>query len=252
MKTVQIRNLTLGTGKPALCLPIVGQTQDDICRQAEEITKHPADIIEWRVDWYDELQNITQLNKTAELLREIIGDIPLLFTIRTINEGGKCDLSFDAYRRILLEISKNSCIDAIDTEILISTEKEIKALICALKKNVVVIASSHDFNHTPDSGVITDLLAYMYQCGADICKMAVMPKNTTDVLTLLSATNESTKHLDCPVITMSMGKMGLISRISGETFGSALTFGCVGTPSAPGQINASELDTILTLLHKNL
>lgn len=252
MKTVQIRNLTLGTGKPAICLPIVGRTFDDICGQAEEIKQNPVDIIEWRADRYDELQNITQLNKAADSLRGIIGDIPLLFTIRTSREGGECSMTFDAYRRILLEISRHSGIDAVDVEILTGTEKEVKSLISSLKKNAVVIASNHDFNKTPDVGIITDRLSYMDKCGADICKMAVMPKNSADVLTLLTATNEARNRLNCPIITMSMGKIGLISRISGESFGSALTFGCAGAPSAPGQIDAAELDAILNLLHKNL
>ena len=51
---------------------------------------------------------------------------------------------------------------------------------------------------------------------------------------------------------MSMAGTGLISRISGEAFGSALTFGTAGKASAPGQMDAKELRQVLTLLHENM
>ena len=45
---------------------------------------------------------------------------------------------------------------------------------------------------------------------ADIVKLAVMPQNMEDVLKLLSVTYEfKEENPDTPVITMSMGKMGM-------------------------------------------
>ena len=88
--------------------------------------------------------------------------------------------------------------------------------------------------------------------GADIPKIAVIPQNKKDVLVLLSATEEmATEYADRPIITMSMSGTGLISRLSGEVFGSSCTFGAVGKTSAPGQMNAADLDTILRSIHEN-
>ena len=73
-----------------------------------------------------------------------------------------------------------------------------------------------------------------------------------DVVTLLAATEEmSTKHANRPIITMSMGGLGLVSRLSGETFGSALTFGAAKAASAPGQISVDKLATILEVMHES-
>lgn len=91
----------------------------------------------------------------------------------------------------------------------------------------------------------------MEEAGADIAKIAVMPESTEDVLTLLSATCKAKKELTCPVITMSMAGTGLISRLSGEVFGSCLTFGSAGNISAPGQIDALKLRSVLHILHEN-
>ena len=114
-----------------------------------------------------------------------------------------------------------------------------------------VIASNHDFNTTPPREEIVSRLVKMQEMGADIAKIAVMPQSRRDVITLLSATEEMTsEHARIPVITMSMGKTGVISRICGETFGSAVTFGSAGRSSAPGQLDAEELEKVLSILHK--
>ena len=80
------------------------------------------------------------------------------------------------------------------------------------------------FYETPDREVMKMLLEQMCAGGADVVKLAVMPQNMEDVLKLLSVTNEfKEENPDTPVITMSMGKMGMISRLCGE-FGAAVTF----------------------------
>ena len=90
----------------------------------------------------------------------------------------------------------------------------------------------------------------MQECGADIVKIAVMPQSKKDVLTLLLATEEMVReHAKCPVFTMSMSEVGVVSRICGEAFGSALTFGAVKKASAPGQLGAEELRMVLKILH---
>ena len=66
------------------------------------------------------------------------------------------------------------------------------------------------------------------------------------------ATVKAKEEISGPIITMSMAGTGLISRISGEAFGSALTFGTAGKASAPGQMDAKELRQVLTLLHENM
>ena len=86
---------------------------------------------------------------------------------------------------------------------------------------------------------------------ADIPKIAVMPQNRKDVLTLLAATEEmATNYADRPIITMSMAGTGVISRLCGEVFGSSMTFGAAKKASAPGQMGVNDLSTVLDLLHK--
>ena len=54
--------------------------------------------------------------------------------------------------------------------------------------------------------------------------------------------------MEIPVITMSMGKQGIVSRISGSLTGSALTFATAGEASAPGQIPVEKMREILDII----
>ena len=84
----------------------------------------------------------------------------------------------------------------------------------------------------------------MKALGADLPKYAVMPRTPGDVLALLAATWEASSEIG-PVITMSMGELGKITRAEGGVFGSCLTFGAGLNASAPGQIDAENLRAIL-------
>ena len=104
--------------------------------------------------------------------------------------------------------------------------------------------------NTPDRDVIVGNLCQMQDLGADIVKFAVTPRSERDVLRLLDATLAMKEdHNTTPVITMSMGKLGVISRICGEVFGSAVTFGTAGKASAPGQLPANQLSIYLKSLN---
>jgi 3-dehydroquinate dehydratase-1 len=78
-----------------------------------------------------------------------------------------------------------------------------------------------------------------------------MPASAEDVLRLLLATSLMREHhARIPLMTMSMASLGLISRVAGGTFGSAITFGSGRAASAPGQIPTGELRTVLDILHR--
>ncbi|MCM1467146.1 MAG: type I 3-dehydroquinate dehydratase, partial [Alistipes sp.] len=200
--TITIRNITLGSGRPKICLPIVGRTINDIKDQAAAIMQNPVDIVEWRADLFEHTDRSAATDEAIRSIRGIIGDIPLLYTIRTAKEGGGFTLSFAEYAALLKQAAANPLIDAVDIEILSENTETITNLIASLKQNAAVIASSHDFEQTPDKKEIVSRLQYMETCGADVCKMAVMPRCVEDVLTLLSATDEAYRSMNKPIVTM--------------------------------------------------
>ncbi|GAF40645.1 (3-dehydroquinate dehydratase) [Agrilactobacillus composti DSM 18527 = JCM 14202] len=238
---VKVRNIVLGQGRPKIAVPITGKTKAAVLQQAEEIANAKPDIVEWRIDFFEGITDKTAYIETAKALRATLGDLALLTTFRTKGEGGELLLSENDYFGICKTVISAQQTDAIDVE-LYHDETQIKSILQQAKvANVVVIMSNHDFNATPAKAEIKTCLKKMIAYGADVAKMAVMPQNTADVLELLAATNEASSELTQPVITMSMGNIGKVSRISGEAFGSALTFATVGAASAPGQIPIQNL-----------
>ena len=251
MNTVQVKNTVIGEGRPKICVPIVGRTKTDILEEAKKITTLPVDVVEWRVDWFDDVFATEKVLETAKELQEVLKDIPVLLTFRTSKEGGEKEISVSDYAALNIAAAQSGYVDLIDVEAFTGDDVVKTIIVAAHKAGVKVIASNHDFFKTPSENEILSILKQMEEAGADIAKIAVMPTCTEDVLTLLSATCKAKKELSCPVITMSMAKAGLISRLSGEVFGSCLTFGAAGNVSAPGQINALKLRSVLEILHEN-
>lgn len=252
MKTIQIRNVTIGEGRPKICVPIVGETMEDILREAENLSGLPVDVVEWRADWFQDVSDTEKVLQAAKELRTVLKETPLLFTFRTAKEGGEKAISPEDYLALNLAVATSGFVDLIDVE-LFSGDELVKELIQkAHGHGVKVIASNHDFQKTPEKAEILRRLRLMQDFGADLPKIAVMPTCRQDVLTLLTATLEMTEtYADRPIITMSMSGTGVISRLTGEFFGSALTFGAAAKASAPGQIPVNELETVLSVIHKS-
>ena len=246
--TVQVRNLVIGSGRPKICVPIMGKTVQELEHGAALAAEKQPDLVEWRADYFEEIQNTEKIREAGETIRSILEDIPVIFTIRTRKEGGMADFSAETYLRTVSDAIKTNVMDLVDVEISHGDDISYMLITLAHESGIKVIASSHDFQKTPKKEEIILRLCKMQELEADIPKMAVMPKNERDVLVLLDATLSMKElHGETPVITMSMGRMGVVSRIAGEVFGSAVTFGTAGEASAPGQIDAERLRGMLDL-----
>lgn len=253
MNTVKIRDIEIGAGAPKIIVPIVGVTKEDIIEEAKTFDSIPIHVVEWRVDWFEDVFDFAKVEDVLKDLREVLGNIPLLMTFRTSKEGGEKAIEADAYAELNKKAAATGLVDLVDVEAFTGDEVVKDIIEGAHAHGVKVVASNHDFDKTPDKDDIVGRLVKMQELGADIPKIAVMPQCKKDVLTLLEATREmAEEHADRPIITMSMAGTGLISRLCGEVFGSALTFGAVGKASAPGQMNASDLREILTLIDKSI
>ncbi|WP_047998530.1 type I 3-dehydroquinate dehydratase [Lactiplantibacillus herbarum] len=238
---VKLRNIELSSGRPKLAVPITGKTAAEILAATKPIIAAKPDVVEWRIDFFEGVTDAAKLQQMGQQLRAALGEIALLTTFRTNGEGGELPLSDADYFQVCANVVAGQFTDALDVE-RYHNEAAVKALIAqAHQQQVVIIMSNHDFDKTPAADDIVQRLTSMVAYGADIAKMAVMPQSVEDVLTLLTATNTARQQLQQPIITMSMGDLGKISRMAGEVFGSCLSFATVGAASAPGQIALEHL-----------
>ncbi len=252
IKTVMLRGVEVGAGAPKIIVPIVAATAAGIVDKAREIQNYTFDVVEWRADFYEDVFDTAKVLVTLAALRRELGDKPILFTFRTKREGGEKEISPDAYTALNAAVANSGDADAVDVEVFSGDETARANIDAVHAAGRAVVGSNHDFGGTPDKADLLYRLRRMQDLGADIPKIAVMPKSEADVIALLDATQEMhTRYADRPIITMSMGR-GVISRLCGEYFGSAMTFGAVGQVSAPGQIPADELRSVLAILHRAL
>lgn len=252
IRTVKLRNVEIGAGVPKIIVPIVAATTEGILDKAREILDYTFDFVEWRVDFYEELFNTPKVLSTLKALRGVLGEKPILVTARTKEEGGAQEIGLDAYTALNTAIAQSGDADIIDVQIFVGDEVVRKNIDAIHAAGCKVVGSYHSFDGTPDKDDLVSRMRKAQDMGADIPKVAVMPKSTADVITLLDATQEMrAKYADRPAITMSMGS-GVISRLGGEFFGSDATFGMIGQASAPGQIPTDQLAAVLSILHQAL
>ncbi|WP_297610297.1 type I 3-dehydroquinate dehydratase [uncultured Sutterella sp.] len=250
MQTVQIKNVTLGEGAPKIIVSLMAKDLAAVKSEALAYRSADFDILEWRGDHFTAIADTAQALDALRELRAVFPDKPILFTFRSKKEGGEEELAPEAYIALNIAMAESGLVDAIDLELFTGDALVSQAIARAHAKGVKVIMSNHDFHKTPAKEEIVRRLTKMQELGADVPKIALMPESKADVLTVLAATLEvSEKIADRPIITMSMSKTGVISRLAGEVFGSAATFGAVQKASAPGQISVTDLRTVLSIIH---
>lgn len=249
---MQIKKRTIGTGRPLVCVPVVEIEEDRIYKAAELAVERGAEVIEWRIDWFAQAACQERIEKILHRLQVICGDVILLCTFRSSPQGGEREISEETYLELLEVIAKSGQADILDVEV-----SELSHPSDVIRKlhdmGQCVIGSKHYFSHTPETEQMQQDLSYMQRAGADIGKLAVMPHNSLDVLRLLEATarmKENCPHY--PLVTMAMGGLGAISRISGEVFGSCMTFASVGKTSAPGQMPLEDVTGILNKISESM
>lgn len=247
-KVLEAKGITLGCGKPKICIPIVGENVRELLVEVDQLPNEACDIVEWRVDFLNECEQVDQVLETLSQIRNAIKDKPLIFTFRNKEEGGQRQLTDERYFSLLRAVVHSRLVEYIDVE-LAKAEEDVQAFITTAHKcGCYVIVSNHEFTKTPTKEIMAARLLKAIDLGADVPKLAVMPQNSADVLSLLEVTLSISEKSPVPIVTMAMGKLGALSRVSGSVFGSAMTFAAGKKPSAPGQFSAMELKRVLDVL----
>ena len=239
--------------RPGICIPITDVTRDCIIGRARSFAGLNADMVEWRLDFFAGYEK--EVVSLAEELRCILEGKKLIVTLRTVQEGGEENGSRFDYRALLTELAASGAPHFVDVEIRRGRETMEVIKRAAQRAGTKVIGSYHDFEKTPSGQQIVSILTEAKELGAHIGKLACMPsveeeQGRRDVETLLAATERmKTIYPDFPLITMSMGEIGKDSRCYGGLYGSEVSFACVGTASAPGQMELEELNGVFDRIY---
>ena len=237
---------------PLICTPLVGRTLTDILAELDLVLPKKPDMLEWRVDYFEGIVDTALVVSVAKAIKTAANGIPLLFTRRSIMEGGeRIALNEDQVVALYSAVCASKYIDLIDYEMVNDAANIARVREAAHANGISLVLSFHNFKCTPEQETLVGRFITAERLGADIAKVAVMPNDPDDVLTLLSATRQASGQVQIPVISMSMGSYGALTRIFGWVFGSALTFAVGARGSAPGQIPIEDLNTVLNISQKS-
>ncbi len=253
-KTILLRGRVVGGGsEPLVCAPLVARDLEGLRAETSAVLSKGPDLLEWRVDFFEALDDVARMVEAARELRRIAADIPLIYTRRSIREGGQSiRASEDTVSRGIEAVCAEGLVDFVDCELSSEPEHFRRAQQAAGSCGALLIASFHDFQRTPAAAELAERFDKAQQLGADLAKVAVMPRELDDVLGLLQATLDASRRVSMPLITMSMGPYGALTRLIGWMFGSTVSFAVGASASAPGQIPIEELRSVLGVLQKSL
>ncbi|HXP97308.1 MAG TPA: type I 3-dehydroquinate dehydratase [Telmatospirillum sp.] len=251
-KAIQIQGKPLGGGAlPIIITPLVGRTTAAILDEVAAIVPKRPDLLEWRIDFFADIGDVKAVVDTAQAIRQAAGGIPVLLTRRNATEGGEpIAIAEPAVVAMYAAACQARCVELIDYELSNAPADLQRLREVSTANGITMIMSYHNFQMTPDAATLDAKFAAAERLGADVAKIAVMPKTEQDVLALLAATDRARRTISLPLISMSMGGIGSLSRIMGWVYGSAATFAVGKSSSAPGQIAIEDLRSTLAIVRK--
>ncbi len=205
-------------------------------KSAAAATEAICDIVEVRFDLMPKML-MTHFTRLFHLLDAI--ELPVLATLRSSQEGGKCAWPLNWRLDFLDKIATR--VELIDLEL-------VAAANCAEKvtryrdQGLTVVLSHHDFSKLPGNAFIQKKIDAMHGFGAQIAKVAGLIKNQAELERLLVLMEKQKK----PVSLMGMGKLATQSRVELGRRGSVLNYGYFDRPAAPGQIYCGELKALIS------
>lgn len=216
--------------QPVIATALTDGAPSGQARQARLAQQQGAGAAELRADL---LVDPAQVRAALTAVRAA-SSLPLLLTYRSATEGGKGaghGQGYEDYLASLLQL--RPAVAAVDIEMACPASK---ALVAEAKAGGYdVVGSCHDFTATPSAAQIAEKLAQITAAGADITKVAYMPRTAQDVAALRHAAHDfAGAYPHQPLIAISMGQLGAPSRTD---LVNCLTFATIadGAASAPGQ-----------------
>ncbi len=250
-KIIAARGRNLGGETPLICTPLVGRSRERILAEAASVVVKKPDVVEWRVDFFEGIGDTGAVLDVARALRTAAGELPIIFTRRSMKEGGESiAIGDEDVVRLYDAVGASRLVDFIDFEMGNDPEHVRRVRESTRAHETRLILSYHNFGYTPGRDFLVQRFLEAERLGADVAKVAVMPRDRTDVLTLLAATAEADAKGKIPLISMAMGPLGSVTRMIGGVFGSSLSFAVGEAASAPGQIPIADLNAVFDILRR--
>ena len=225
--------------------PRVARIQGRLLAEVAGIPVQKPDLVEWRAD------HLIAVADTGAL-RTACGTLPLVFICRSSNERRRpIALDDEQIVDLYAAMVTSRFVGCVDFELEHDASLLQHGREAAHGDQIRFILSSHSFGCTPGIDFVVDRFLEVERQSADLAMVSVMPRDRTDVLTLLAATARAHDKAHIRLIDMSVGPLDAVTRMVGGPFGSCLSHAVGETASAPGQVPIGDLVTVLDVLRRS-
>jgi len=232
-KSIRLGGEELST--PLICASVIDVDMDSLNSGLEKASKLGADILEIRVD---------KLEGFPDWGNFLFDEKPVIVTNRSKEEGGYFKGGEEERVEVLLD-AINFGVSCVDIEFSTSEELRNKVMKEALKNNVSVIASYHDFEGVPPREKLVDKAVRMSNSGCDFVKIVGFSNDLQESIDILKFLIRSQRDLRTPLIAFAMGEKGKLTRYTAPLLGSPIVYASVVKKAAPGQLDVSTVREIL-------
>jgi 3-dehydroquinate dehydratase type I len=203
-----------------ICVSLIERNLSDLLAGANEAKSKGAELIEIRLDHFEEDISDYLFNELKRLRKEV--NLPFIITVRPIFEGGV--FSRDEKERYhFLEKAIKMGFDYIDLEYSIEEKNKINLINRTKEQGVKTIISSHNFTSHPKKEEIFERLTACWGSNGDIAKVVVPCNTLEDVTDIIWAAKEG-KRVGVDHCIMGTGSQGHISRILAPYYGSEMVY----------------------------
>ncbi|KAK2612866.1 3-dehydroquinate dehydratase (3-dehydroquinase) [Conoideocrella luteorostrata] len=196
-----------------------------------------SDAVEIRVDLLDDWSPDAVMEQVS-ILRSI-SKVPLIFTVRTVSQGGLFPDNSEHERLGLYRLALRLGIEYLDVEIT-SSDDTLYELMKS-RRNTLIITSHHDptgmLSWKNASWIPFYNRALQY---GNVIKLVGYAKATEDNFDLANFKTKMSAAHQTPIIAMNMGALGKLSRIL-NGFLTPVSHPALPFKAAPGQMSATEI-----------
>jgi 3-dehydroquinate dehydratase-1 len=213
-----------------ICVSLAPTDIESISTQTDQAFGLGADYVEIRFDFLkpEQLQSAVDASKDTRS--------KAVFTLRSKDQGGKFAGSEPDRIKWLHKLAEQRPM-LLDVELHTLQENDELADFLESQKTPVLV-SWHDFQQTPTSDKLADLLSEM-RVYSNYVKVVTTAKSVDDSLTLLDMYETA---LGLNPIFFAMGEAGVVSRVMCTLVGNApFTYATLEKAIAPGQLTVKQM-----------
>lgn len=233
-KILQVRGLALGAGRPALCATLTGGSIQALLTQAAVAATGSAQLVEWQAGQYRDGLDEDSVTSLVKMLRATVGELPLLFTLRTA--AGAQPQDPRRYAALVAAAAQSGEADFVDVELAMGT-RVVRPLVETVHRagGRVLLRCVYD-EDAPDRDDVVTSLRKMQALGADLPVLETAPRFAGSALEVLCGTDEyARQHADGPFAVRLRGPQARPAACAAGQFGSALYWAEDGAEDgAPG------------------